>query len=172
MRNERRRLATSAALATGGLAIALGLRPFATERILAAYVLVLAAIALAALTRVTRSASERPAPSELEAALRVRPAEPARPPELVRTEREITLGVANAGHLHQRLLPLLREAAAARLAAKHSVDLLRRPDAARELLGDETWELLRPDRPEPANRDAPGVPLGRVRAIVDTLERL
>ncbi len=95
-----------------------------------------------------------------------------RPSELVRTEREITLGRSSAGHLHQRLLPILREAAAARLAAGHNVDLVRRPDAARKLLGEDAWQLLRPDRPEPRDHDDPGIPMRQLRTVVDTLEKL
>jgi hypothetical protein len=164
---ERRRIATSVAVATLALAVALGVQPIAVDRILSAYVLVLAAIAFAALTRVLRGASEWPAPSEFAHALRPRIGVTVRPPELIRTEREITLGTANAWHLHTRLAPLLRDVAAAR-----GIDFARRPALARELLGDETFELLRPDRPAPADRSAPGLPLARVRAAVDTLERL
>jgi hypothetical protein len=172
VRRERIRIGTSVFFATAGFVVALGLQPISTQRIVAAYVLVLAGIALAALTRVTRSASERPAPSPFEEALRARPAQPMRPPELVRTERELTLGTTNAGHLHQRLLPLLRDCAAARLAARHGIDLERRPEAARLVLGEGAWELLRPDRPAPEDRNAPGVPLRHVASIIDTLERL
>jgi hypothetical protein len=67
---------------------------------------------------------------------------------------------------------MLREAAAARLSAGHNVDLERRPDAARALLGDDTWELLRPDRPEPYDRNAPGLPMSQIRDVISTLERL
>jgi hypothetical protein len=95
-----------------------------------------------------------------------------RPPELIRTEREITLGTASAGNLHRRLLPILRAAAAARLSAGHKIDLERRPDAARAVLGEDAWELLRPDRPEPHDRDDPGVPMSRLRDVVSTLEKL
>lgn len=172
MRSERRRIATTTAGATALLIVLLGIRPASIQQMLTAYVLVLAAIALAALTRIARSDSELPPPSEFDAALRPRVTGPVRPPELVRTQREITLGMSSAGHLHQRLLPILREAAAARLAAGHNVDLVRRPDAARRLLGDDTWELLRPDRPEAADHNDPGIPLRRLRAVVDTLERL
>ena len=66
-----------------------------------------------------------------EHALRRAELRPMRPPELVRTEREITLGTASAGHLDQRLLPMLREAAAVRLAARRSIDIERRPEQAR-----------------------------------------
>jgi hypothetical protein len=164
---ERRRIATSVVIATLGLAVALGVQPVAVDRILSAYVLVLAAIALAAMTRVLRSASELPAPSQFAHALRPRIAVTVRPPELIRTEREITLGTSSAWHLHTRLVPLLREVAAAR-----GVDFVRRPTVARDLLGDETFELLHPDRPAPEDRSAPGLPLARVRAAVDALERL
>ena len=88
--------------------------------------------------------------------------------EVVRIEREITLGSSSAGNLHTRLLPLLRNAAAARLA----LDFDLHPGRARAALGDETWELLRPDRPVPEDRNAPGLPLRRVQSIVSRLERL
>lgn len=172
MRSERSRIATTVAGTTALLVVMLGIRPASIQQILSAYVLVLAGIALAALTRIARGAAEFPPPSDLDAALRARPADPMRPPELVRTEREILLGTSNAGNLHQRLLPILREAAAARLSANHSVDLERRPDAARALLGEDAWELLRPDRPEPHDRNDPGIPMQRLRAVVATLEKL
>jgi hypothetical protein len=133
---------------------------------------VLAAVALATLTRVARGPSEWREVSQFEQALRTGAETPVRPPELVRTEREITLGSASANHLHVRLLPILRNAAAARLAAHHRVEVDHRPDAAQALLGDEAWELLRPDRPPPDDRNAPGLPLRRIRSLVDTLERL
>jgi len=172
VRTERRRIGSAAAGTTALLVVMLGIRPASIQQILSAYVLVLAGIALAALTRVARSASDVPPPSELETALRAQPVDPMRPPELVRTEREITLGTSSAGHLDQRLLPILREAAAARLSAGHNVDLDRRPDAARALLGEDAWELLRPDRPEPLDRNDPGIPMRRLRRVVSTLEKL
>lgn len=161
MTRERGRVA----LLVGGLSLALvvllAVRPVSSERIVAGYVLALAAIALARATRLLGSDAEAPV-SRFELALRRTPDVQARPPELVRVEREIVLGTTSAGHLHTRLLPLLREAAAARLG----------PRLTRETLGDEAWELLRPDRPEPLDRGAPGLPLRRVRDLVATLERL
>ena len=87
-------------------------------------------------------------------------------------ERELELGIASAGSAHHRLLPLLRSAAAARLAARHGVELDRRPEAARALLGEEVWDLLRPDRPEPADRFGRGVPRERVSAVIERVESL
>jgi hypothetical protein len=172
MRSERSRLVKAVVGLTTLLVVMLGIRPISIQQILAAYVLLLAAVALAALTRIARSASDEPEPSELDAALRPRAAGPMRPLELVRTEREITLGTSNAGNLHKRLLPILREVAAARLAAGHNVDLGRRPDTARKLLGEDAWQLLRPDRPEPGDHDGPGIPMRELRSVVDTLEKL
>jgi hypothetical protein len=172
MRSERSRIATAAAGTTVLLVVMLGIRPVSVQQILTAYVLVLAAIALAALTRIARSASDMPPPSEFEAALRPRNLDPMRPPELVRTERDIVLGTSAAGHLHERLLPVLRDAAAARLSAGHNVDLERRPDAARALLGDDAWELLRPDRPQPRDRTDSGISMRRLRDVIGTLEKL
>jgi len=168
-----RRPLLPAAVATAGLVVALAARPVSTREILAAYVLALSAIALLHLTRLARGEeSWFRTPSEFERALTSRPEVRMRPAELVRIERELTLGSATAEHLHGRLLPLLRDAAAARLAARHEVDLDRRPDRARELLGDETWEIVRPDREAPDDRNAPGLPLRRIAAVIDTIERL
>jgi hypothetical protein len=144
---------------------------FDPASVVAVYVVVVGGLVVLALTHTPpyESAAE---PSMLEEALRPRRADRVRPPELVRVERELVLGMDSQGHLHQRLLPLLRAAAAARLAAKHHVDMDRRPQAARELLGDEAWELLRPDRPEPTDRQAPGIRRAQLTRVVDVLERI
>ncbi len=170
--NERRTLITWVVAATIAFVIVLGIGPVATDRIVAAYVLLLAAIALLVLVRVGRSGDQRGRDSTFDHAIRQRTFEPMRPPELVRMEREITLGQSRAGYLHERLLPTLREAAATRLATRRSVDLERRPDEARRILGDDVWDLLRPDRPEPKDKLAPGISLGALRRIVDSLEQI
>jgi hypothetical protein len=169
---ERRRISGAVLSATAALGVLLGIRPLPVERLLSIYVLVLAAIVLAALTRIAAPPEERRRPSPFEDALRVRPERPMRPPELVRTERELTLGMASAGHAYRRLLPLLREAAAARLATGHGVELGRRPESARALLGEDAWELLRPDLPEPEDRNALGLPFARMEAVIGRLESL
>jgi hypothetical protein len=163
-----RRLTLPFLLVTIGLVISLGLHPVATDRILAAYVLALAAIGLELMTRVLSSRSVTGQPSEFEQALTREPHKATRPTDLLRIERELSLGVASAGHLHMRLLPLLREAASARLG----YDLYRAPLRARAMLGDEAWELLRPDRPAPEDRHGTGVPLRKVEHCIETLERL
>jgi hypothetical protein len=163
-----RRLILPFLLVTVGLVIALGLHPVATDRILAAYVLALAALGLELMTRVLSSRSATRQPSEFEQALGRNTPKPTRPTDLLRIERELSLGVASAGHLHARLLPLLRDAASARLG----FDLYRSPARAQAALGDEAWELLRPDRPAPEDRHATGAPLRKVEHCIETLERL
>lgn len=152
---------------TVGLVIALGLRPVSVREILAAYVLALTAIALLVLARMARTEEEwERATSELERALAPRKSVRTRPNELVRVERDLVLSVSNAGELHTRLLPQLREVANARLAARHDVA------RARELLGEDAWELLREDRPAPDDRAAPGLPLRDIAALVERVEAL
>jgi hypothetical protein len=162
MRSERRRVGMLVGGTTLVLVVMLGIRPVSFEHIAAGYVLALAAIAIVSLVRQLGARGEHQPQSPFENALSRKPEQPTRPPELVRIEREITLGTTSAGHLHTRLLPLLREAASARVG----------PRLTREQLGDDAWELLRADRPEPDDRNAPGIPLRRVRSIVTTLEEL
>jgi hypothetical protein len=167
----RLRLGVSIGLATGATGIVLGLEVFQAASVVAVYVVVVGGLVVLALTR-TPPDEPSAEPSLLEDAIRVRKPDRVRPPELIRVERELLLGMESQGHLHQRLLPLLRAAAAARLSAKHHLDLERRPQAARALLGDEAWELLRPDRPEPADRQAPGIGRAQLTRVVDVLERI
>jgi hypothetical protein len=168
MRSERRRVAILVSLATVALIVVLGIQPVPIARILAGYVLVLAAIGLAAATRILAADSWRDRGSHFENVLARKPVAPTRPSELVRIEREITLGASSAGHLHTRLLPLLRDAASARLG----IDFELHPERAQAALGHETWQLLRPDRPPPTDRNAPGLAVRRTRDVVDQLEAL
>jgi hypothetical protein len=158
--------------ATAALAILLAIRSLSTSRALAIWVVLVAAIALLVLIRQSRRGSRPQLAGRFEAALG-RPATTAtQPVELMRVENMLELGTAFAGNAHHRLLPLLRTVAAARLASRHGIELDRRPEAARALLGDETWELLRPDRPEPPDRFAPGLPRARIAAVIERVESL
>jgi hypothetical protein len=85
-------------------------------------------------------------------------------PELERTQREVTLATATAYDLHVRLLPHLREIAQCRLERTGKT-------AGPDTLG-RWWELLRPDRPEPDDRFAPGIKQAELRALVNDLERM
>jgi hypothetical protein len=86
------------------------------------------------------------------------------PAQVEQIERAVTLGVANAYDLHLRLLPHLQEIAQCRL---ERVGRTSSP----ETLG-RWWELLRPDRPEPADRFAVGLPRDELVALVADLERM
>ncbi len=156
------------ATASVGLAIALGLRPASVREILAAYVLALAAIVLLLLTRIVHDNEEwERSTSDFERALAPRRVERVRPAELIRAERDLVLANGNAGDLHTKLLPQLRDVATARLADRG----LRLTDA-RDLLGDDAWELLRSDRPAPDDRGQPGLPLKQIAALFDRIEEL
>jgi hypothetical protein len=167
-----RQLARPTVLAAVVLVVLLALRPLSTSRALAIWVVVVAAIVLVLLVRHSRGGRAPQHGGRFEAALRGRK-ETAQPPvELLRMERELELGIADATHAHRRLLPLLRAAATARLASRRGVELDRRPEAAEALLGEDVWELLRPDRPEPADRHGPGVPRESVAAVIERVESL
>jgi hypothetical protein len=157
---EVRRLTVGVLLATLALVVLLGLRPVSRETILAGYAIALASIALAGLTRIMRNARQN-AQSRFEHELTREHIPPGRPNALVRIERELTLATSNAGHVHDRLRPMVRDIAQARLGRA----------ATRERLGDETWELIRPDAPEPHDRSAPGLSLRTIRRVIESLER-
>jgi hypothetical protein len=147
----------------------LALRSLSTSRALAIWIVVVAALALLLLVRDSRGPRHA---SRFEQALRGRIEPSQQPVELLRMERELELGIADATHAHRRLLPLLRAAAEARLASRRGIDLDRRPELAEALLGEDVWELLRPDRPEPADRHGPGVPRASVTAVIERVESL
>ncbi len=128
------------------------------------YILLLGVLVLFALLAATAERLPSSRRSPFDAAL-PRPPRPARPlPEVERMKREVALACASAYDLHARLLPHLREIADARL------------ERAGRAAGPETlgpwWDMLRPDRPEPQDRFAPGIKESELRSIVDALERM
>jgi hypothetical protein len=92
-------------------------------------------------------------------------------PGLEELEHAVEFSLATAFDLHYRLRPHLVRVAAHRLAGR-GVDLDSEPVRARELLGPEAWELVRPDRPAPESRNAPGLELDRLRRIMERLHAL
>jgi hypothetical protein len=128
------------------------------------YLLVVGALLMTAVVSAFATALPPGRRSELTRALDTREPPPAPAPELARMERAVTLSVANAYDFHQRLLPQLREIAFARVERSG-----RRPGP--ETLG-RWWDVLRPDRPEPAERFARGIPESELRALVADLERM
>jgi hypothetical protein len=101
--------------------------------------------------------------------LRPRVATQVWPAQLVRLERIVEWSSMSALDVHTRLRPVLVEIAEARLG-RHAVRLDRDEAEARRLLGPAVWELVRPDRPAPRTRDAPGIRRRELDEILDALE--
>jgi hypothetical protein len=154
------------------LLAALALAPGRKELAGHLYILFLCSAALVVLLTGLRRAYPPVERSLVEAVLDWRPEADERLPQLARIEREVTLATSNAFDVHFRLRPALRETARGLLGARRGVDLDTQPERARELLGEETWELVRPDREPPRNRMAPGVDVAAIRRSVEALERL
>ena len=128
------------------------------------YLLFLGALLMLVVVSAVNSAAPRGRGSDFAAALHEQPDRAGPVSQLAKVEREVTLAIGNAYDLHTRLLPHLREIAAARLERRG-----QRPGP--DTLGP-WWELLRPDRPEPSERFAPGIPERELRELVADLERI
>jgi hypothetical protein len=96
---------------------------------------------------------------------------PATSPDLATLEQVLSIAQDNAFDVHVRLRPVLREIAADRLAGRR-IALDDQPEPARAALGEELRELVRPERPSPADPRAPGLSFERLQAFVTTLEDL
>ena len=95
---------------------------------------------------------------------------PPPPASLARIEHEATLAVASSFELHYRFAPRLRSIAAGLLMSRKRISLAAQSAAARDALGDPTWELVRPDRPAPEDRLARGLTMHELEHVVDSLE--
>ena len=129
-----------------------------------AYVFLVGALLMLGVVAAAGDSVPRRQRSEFDAALAAASRNEKPPAEVARIEREVTLSVATAYDAHVRLLPQLREIAQARL---ERTGRSLTPDTA-----GRWWELLRPDRPEPEDRFAPGIPQAELRALVADLERM
>jgi hypothetical protein len=156
-----------AGLATVALLIARFAAPgrFALE--LDIYVLAVGGLALIEIVVVTREAYPVKRQSALAGALKRTPVNVSRPAEIERLERELTLATGSAFDVHARLRPTLREIAVSRLATRGLA-----LDEARVVLGEELWELVRPDRRPPTERHAPGISAEALHRLVERLETL
>ncbi len=66
----------------------------------------------------------------------------------------------------------LQRIAAARLSARHGIDLHREPDRARATLGEPLWRLVDPRRPVSVDRAGHGVSVRDLAAHIHRLEQL
>lgn len=157
------------ALPTAALLGVAFLAPGRLELALRIFALVVAAavvvLALRALDRTF------PRETALDMALARRSAAQA-PPSLARVENEVLLGMASAVDLHYRLVPRLRTIASGLLASRRNVSLAADSERAREILGDEVWNLVRSDRAAPEDRLAVGIAASELERITHALEAI
>jgi hypothetical protein len=161
-----------AVVATLALVAVVELRPDRRPVAVAAWLLLLGALAVRLLLRWLLLAYPRPGPSPFDAALAARPAASRPPAELTRLARLLALSSASAVHAHTRLRRELRRVAADRLSWSRGIELDHDPVAARAALGEAAWALVRPDPGELPNREAPGTPPAVLEAAVAALERV
>jgi hypothetical protein len=156
-------------LLTVALVIAVVLAPANASTWIHMYLVAFAALISLLSLRVVLERSLPAGPSPLEAAARPVREEPVAPEDLRALERLVPIGLSGPVDLHYRLRPELRSVAAGILAGR-GVDLDTQPAAARGRLGEETWELVRPDREPPAVRDGPALSPAALARVVASLE--
>lgn len=99
--------------------------------------------------------------------VRSQPPRTVRPADLERVEHDVAARQA-AVEVHVRLRPLLAEIAASRLGRRRRLTTAE----LRALLGDELWDLVRPDRPWPTDPRGPGLSLDQLAEMTERLEQL
>lgn len=92
-------------------------------------------------------------------------------PGLREMERMVIFGQASAYDFESRLRPHLLAIAAQRLSA-HGLTLDSAPERVRALLGDDAWEIVRPDYEPIGDRRRFGVPWPKLVRAVESLEHL
>jgi hypothetical protein len=136
-----------------------------------AFLLLVAVAVIARLARSARTGEPGADRSAYDRAARTGGGDPPVPDDLRRLEQTLWFASAREGDLHHRLRPVLREIAELRLAAR-GIALDGDETGARVVLGEELWEVVRPDRPAPTDRTAPGLPPDALHALVDRLEAI
>ena len=159
------------ALPTLGLAVALALARDRAELAVHVWLLVALGLAMLACMGVIRSAYPS-APSPFSASLRRPRVTVDRPRDLVRLEREVSMAGSAAFDLHYRLRPTLVELATSVLSTRRGIDLEQEPERARAVLGDDVWDLVRPDRPPPPERLGVGIDAAHLECVVSALEQV
>jgi hypothetical protein len=164
--------AFGAALAAIALLVAWVVQPGSKALELDVFVLVVGALAVLTAVVATRQAFPLEKSSAIAEALKREPREAVRPPELERTERLLTIAATTAFDLHFRLRPVLREVAEQRLADRQGLRLDSGDPRVEEVLGEELWELVRPDREPPERRFEPGLERAAMRRAIERLEAI
>ena len=176
VRTTALRAAAVAALCTGGFVLAVGVRAPRTDLAVRSYAAALAACALAVLVRaldVQVSDRNRGAPTFDELAAGDQPEREETPRQLVSLELAVRFGSSSAGDYHTRLRPVFADLARRRLADRGvRLDAPAHSARARAILGDAAYELVRPDKPAPAERFAPGPSRTTLEGLTSLLEEL
>jgi hypothetical protein len=165
-------LLSAASAVTVALVLAALLEPGKRALELDIYVLVVGGIAVLTAVLAARRAYPLAERSALADALVEEPREAIRPPDLDRTERVLSMASNSAFDVHFRLRPMLREVAEQRLADRRGLRLDSGDQRVQEALGEELWELVRPDREQPHRRFGEGVEAEQLSRVVDRLEAL
>ena len=171
MKGRLARIGAAVLLATTILLALVVLVPSRRSLFIGIYELVLAAIAIGTLVRSFRMFEPQAwmrSPFERDPE---KPEQQQPIAELDRIDRLVVLGAANEFDLHYRLRPVLRQVAVERLHGLRGIDLDGDPERAKRLLGDELWELVRPDR-KVGRRSGPGLPAAALAGHVARLEQL
>jgi hypothetical protein len=166
---SEQRLAALAVLVTAGFIAVLLFRQRQVELALHLYAVVMGGLGAAWLTG--RALPFASADRRLGLGWRRRRRRDERVRGLEELEHAVDFSLTTAFDVHYRLRPHLIRIARHRLAARHGILLDEDHAAARAALGSDAWELVRPDRPPPEDRNARGVELGRLRAVVDALDK-
>lgn len=92
--------------------------------------------------------------------------------ELARMEGVVVESLSSASGVHRRLRPLVRDIVEDELAVTSGLQLERDAGRVRVVVGEDLWELIRPDRPFPTDGFGPGMRLAELVALVEALEGL
>lgn len=136
------------------------------------YILLLAAFGLTHLLLALHASLPPTGPSPVDLALQPRRERPAEVEEIERIRREVVIGQGTALDLHFRLRPTLRRIASELLQSRRGIQLDGDSAAARQVLGEETWELVRGDRSPPEERFGPGIDRAALHRVVASLEAI
>jgi hypothetical protein len=156
---------------TGAAGIAAVASSGAHAIVLDVYLLCIGAVILLALVRTTRVHAPAERTSQFDAALAAMRRAPVESGEAALV-REVELSTYTAFHFYVRLRPLLRDIAAHRLRSRYGVELDSEPARARELVGGDAWDVVRPGLQPPQDRLASGPTVEDLRAVVDELEAI
>ena len=156
---------------TIGVGVALALAPDRAELEIHVWLLVALVVALLAFLAAVLAAYPS-TPSPFVMSLRQPLSAATRPAALARLEREVSMAGSTEFDVHFFLRPTLIDLAGGLLSSRRGIDLEEDPARARAVLGDDVWELVRPDRPQPFERLGTGIDPARLESVVSTLERI